>query len=54
MKKRTPKQITRAGMTLATGMAFLPFIPLNKKSRWSNASSQKTTSKLKISKDTKI
>jgi len=31
---RTPKQTTRAGMTLATGMVFLPFIPLNKKSRW--------------------
>ena len=38
-------------MTLATEMVFLPFIPLNEKSRWS---SQKTTSKLKRSWDTKI
>lgn len=40
MKKRTSQQIsdnrtTKAGMTLNTGMIFLPFIPLNKKSRWS-------------------
>jgi len=34
MKKRSPKQITKVGMTLATGIVFLPFIPFNKKSRW--------------------
>lgn len=54
MKKRSAKQIAHAGTTLIAGMVFLPFIPLNKKSRWSNASSQKTTSKLKRSRDTKI
>ena len=54
MKKRTTRQITHAGMTLATGMVFLPFIPLNKKSRWSNRSSVKVTSKIKLGKDTKI
>ena len=43
MKKRSPKQITQAGTTLITGMIFLPFIPLNKRSRW-------TTSKSKLNK----
>ena len=51
LAKRSPKQIARAGATLVTGMTFLPFIPLNKKSRWTVA---KTTSKLKKLKDTKI
>lgn len=51
MKKRTPRQIAHAGATLVTGMAFLPFIPLNKKSRWTSV---KTTSKLNKSNDTKI
>ena len=51
MKKRTSKQITRAGMTLATGMIFIPIISLNKKSRWSNS---KITSNVKLSRDTKI
>lgn len=40
MKKRTSKQITHAGMTLATGMVFLPFIPLNKKSRWTTSNNK--------------
>lgn len=31
IKPRTPKQIARAGTTLAMGMAFLPFIPYTKK-----------------------
>jgi hypothetical protein len=47
MKKRTPKQITQAGATLVTGMMFLPFISLNKKSRW-------TTSKIKSKERAKI
>ena len=51
MRKRSPKQITKAGMTLATGMVFLPFIPLNKKSRWTSG----TTSKIdKRGRDTKV
>jgi len=51
MKKRSPKQITHASMTLATGIVFLPFIPLNKKSRWSN---KNITSKNKLGVHTKI
>jgi len=43
MKKRTPKQITNAGMTLVAGMVFLPFIPF-----------KKTTSKKKINSHTKV
>lgn len=31
IKPRTPKQIARAGTTLAMGMIFLPFIPFTKK-----------------------
>lgn len=30
VKPRTPKQIGQAGMTLAAGMIFLPFIPFKK------------------------
>ena len=51
MKKRSPKQIAHAGATLATGMILLPFIPLNKKSRWTVGN---TTSKNKISRYTKV
>ena len=31
IKPRTPKQIARAGATLAMGMVFLPFVPFTKK-----------------------
>ena len=30
IKPQKPKQIAQAGMTLATGMIFLPFIPFKK------------------------
>ena len=30
LKKRTPKQIARAGKTLSIGMIALPFIPFEK------------------------
>jgi hypothetical protein len=30
IKPRKPKQIAQAGMTLTTGMLFLPFIPFKK------------------------
>ena len=30
VKKRTPKQITRAGLTISMGMIALPFIPFKK------------------------
>jgi hypothetical protein len=51
MKKRNSKQIAHAGATLITGMAFLPFVPINRRSRWSNI---KTTSKSKRGMYTKI
>jgi hypothetical protein len=51
LKKRNPKQIAQAGITLGFGMALLPLIPLNKKSRFTSGS---ITSKVKKEKRAKI
>jgi hypothetical protein len=35
MKKRSPKQITKAGLTLSAGYIALPFIPFKKAKNYS-------------------